>query len=254
MNRLALTLVFAAVLGVVHAPPARGQQVASRCADCHYAQTTAIPNPDHLYDWDRSPHARNSVGCEKCHGGNSKVFEPALAHMGILPPGNRKSPVNRANLPATCGGCHVGPFVAFQDSRHYELLKNGDEHGPTCSTCHDAVAGTLLSPKALEAQCNQCHGPKEIAPRAARAKSARELYEGLAAVRKELKLAQQMIKRVDDKQRRADLMDRYEQAQVPVIRAINAGHKFVYDELKQYVGVAQERTEKLMASIANRTQ
>ena len=27
--------------------------------------------------------------------------------------------------------------------------------GPTCSTCHDPVAGELLSPKALEKQCAQ---------------------------------------------------------------------------------------------------
>jgi hypothetical protein len=61
-----------------------------------------------------------------------------------------------------------------------------------------------------------------------------------------------MIKRVDDPQRRAELTDRYAQAEVPVIRAVNAGHKFVYDELKEYVAVAQERTDKLLAAIANR--
>jgi hypothetical protein len=39
---------------------------------------------------------------------------------------------------------------------------------------------------------------------------------------------------------------------VPLTRAINAGHKFVYDELEEYLGVAQGRIEKLMARIANR--
>ena len=155
-------------------------------------------------------------------------------------------------LPATCGGCHVGPFVAFQDSRHYELLKSGDQNGPTCSTCHDAVAGYLLSPPALEKQCSHCHGPKEIAPRAERARNARAMYESLNAVREQLKLANAMIKKVDDRQRRADLMNEYEQASVPLTRAINAGHKFVYDELDEYLKVAQGRVEKLMSRIANR--
>lgn len=249
MQRFGLVLAF--VLGwFLVSAPASAQQ-SSRCADCHYAQN-AVPGQDHLYDWDRSPHARNGVGCEKCHGGNATVFEKSLAHRGMLSPANAKSPVSRANLPNTCGGCHTGPFVAFQESRHFELLKSGDAHGPTCSTCHDAVAGNLLSPAALEKQCSHCHGPKEIAPRAARAKNARAMYEGLNAVREQLKLANTMIKKVDDKQRRADLMGEYEQATVPLTRAINAGHKFVYAELDEHLKVAQERVEKLMSRIANR--
>ncbi|MGE3960026.1 MAG: multiheme c-type cytochrome [Vicinamibacterales bacterium] len=249
MNRLGFVTV-AFVSLILFAASANAQQ-ASRCADCHFAQSV-VPAPDHLYDWDRSPHSRNGVGCEKCHGGNSTVFEKTLAHRDILNSGNRKSPVHRSNLPATCGSCHVGPFVAFQESRHYELLKNGDDHGPTCSTCHDPVAGQLLSPKALEKQCAECHGPKEVAPRAERARNARQMYESLNAVREQLKLANSMIKRVDDRQRRADLTAEYEQATVPMTRAINAGHKYVYAELDEHLKVAQERVEKLMARIANR--
>lgn len=249
MQRLGFLFVVLFVLIVLPAP-ASAQQ-ASRCADCHYAQNN-VPAQDHLYDWDRSPHGHANVGCDKCHGGNPTVFESSLAHRGIVNSGNAKSPVNRANLPATCGGCHVGPFVAFQESRHFELLKTGDAHGPTCSTCHDAVAGNLLSPAALEKQCAHCHGPKEIAPRAERARNARAMYEGLNVVREQLKLASAMIKKVDDRQRRADLMNDYEQATVPVTRAINAGHKFVYAELDEHLKVAQQRTEKLMSRIANR--
>jgi hypothetical protein len=249
MNRLGFGIVFiVSLIGFV--APASAQPT-SRCADCHFAQSE-VPAQDHLFDWDRSPHARNNVGCDKCHGGNSTVFEATLAHRGILSSGNKKSPVNRANLPATCGGCHVGPFVAFQDSRHYQLLKNGDDHGPTCSTCHDAVGAQLLSPNSLEKQCSHCHGPKEVAPRAERARDARNMYEGLNVVREQLKLASAMIKKVDDRQRRADLLDEYEQAQVPLTRAINAGHKFVYSELEEYLAVAQQRVEKLMSRIANR--
>lgn len=248
MNRLCAAVAFVSLLAF--AAPAGAQQT-SRCADCHFAQND-IPAPDHLFDWDRSPHARNSVGCDKCHGGDNTVFESALAHRGILNSSNAKSPVNRVNLPVTCGGCHVGPFVAFQDSRHYELLKTRQPYGPTCSTCHDAVAGRLLSPAALEKQCSHCHGAREIAPRAERARNARNMYEGLNAVREQLKLAHAMIKRVDDKERRADLMDEYEQATVPMTRAINAGHKFVYAELDEYLTVAQDRVERLMSRIANR--
>jgi hypothetical protein len=225
----------------------------SRCADCHYAQITP-PNADHLLDWERSAHARHNVGCERCHGGNAGVFEAFLAHDGVLDSSNRRSPVHRANLPATCGRCHVGPFVGFQESRHYELLESRIEDGPTCSTCHDPVAGQLLSPKALESQCARCHGPAEVAPAADRAKHAREMYEALHAVRSQLKIARQMIKKVGDKQRQADLMDLYSAAEVPVTRAVDAGHSFIYDELQAHLVTAQQRVDRLMAALGNRME
>jgi cytochrome c7-like protein/cytochrome c554/c'-like protein len=251
MHRLLRIAVCVAAVLMVAA--AAGAHPISRCADCHYAQLSP-PDPDHLLDWERSAHARNNVGCERCHGGNARVFEPFLAHNGILDSSDRRSPVNRANLPTTCGRCHVGAFVAFQDSRHYQLLESDDADGPTCSTCHDAVAGRLLLPKALESQCNECHGPREVAPRADRAKHAREMYEALHAVRTELKIAKQMINKVGDKQGRADLMDLYASADAPVTRAVDAGHTFVYDELQAYLATAQQRVDRLMAAINNRVE
>ena len=142
--------------------------------------------------------------------------------------------------------------MAFQDSRHYQLLQSGDDRGPTCSTCHGETDGRLLSPKALASQCNQCHGPGEQAPRAERARQVREQYEGLTVVREQMKLAQSLIKRVTDKKRRAEYDEALNQAQVPLTRAVNAGHKFVYDDLKEYLGVAQKRVEALLNRLANR--
>ena len=69
MNRLGVSIGFIASL-MVFVAPASAQQ-ASRCADCHFAQNNA-PAQDHLFDWDRSPHGRNRVGCDKCHGGNCR--------------------------------------------------------------------------------------------------------------------------------------------------------------------------------------
>ena len=233
------------------ATPVLAQLNQSRCADCHFANPTS-PRQDHLQQWDRSPHSRNNVGCEKCHGGNPAEFESFLAHRDILVSSNPQSKVNRRNLPATCGGCHVGPFVAFQDSRHYQLLQTGSNDGPTCSTCHGDNDGRLLSAKALASQCNQCHGPGDQAPRAERARLVREQYEGLSAVREQMKLANSLIKRVDDKARRNELTQALEQAQVPLTRALNAGHKFVYDDLREYLATAQKRVEALLNRLANR--
>ena len=220
----------------------------STCADCHYAHPEA-PAQDHLYNWSNSPHGRNNVGCEKCHGGDASTYEGLPAHAGILMAGNVKSPVNRRNLPTTCGACHVGPFVAFQDSRHYQLLEAGQEYGPTCSTCHETVGGRLLSPKALEGRCGSCHGLDEIAPRAGRPQLARRVYERLAALRVDLKAAQGGIKKIADPARRAAMLDAYGQAEVPLIRAVNAGHRFVYDELLEHATVAEKRVDALLMMI-----
>ena len=249
-----LWVVLISIVGLtfVTAVPAPAQIAPqSGCADCHYARPDS-PRQDHLEAWDRSPHARNNIGCESCHGGNPRVFEALPAHVGILASGNAKSPVNRRNLPTTCGACHIGPFVAFQDSRHYELLQSGNNRGPTCSTCHGEVDGRVLSPKALASRCNECHGPGETAPRVERARQVREQYEGLVAVREQMKLAQSLIRRVDDQKRRATLTDALQQAQVPLTRAVNAGHRFVYDDLRENLATAQKRVEALLSTLANR--
>jgi len=103
------------------------------------------------------------------------LTEASLAHRGLRHSGNAVSPAHRRNLPATCGQCHTGPFVSFQKSQHFALLRRGDSRVPTCTTCHDAVASELPSPKVLEAECQRCHGPKGPAPRVERAASARIL-------------------------------------------------------------------------------
>jgi hypothetical protein len=244
----ATTIAALLLAGAVGVPAAEAQIPRSTCADCHYARPEA-PAQDHLFNWDRSPHGANNIGCERCHGGDATTFEALAAHRTILDSGNPKSPVHRRNLPTTCGGCHVGPFVAFQDSRHYQLLEEGRQHGPTCSTCHDAVAGRLLSPRGLESRCASCHGPDEIAPRAARARNARELYERIAAIRAEVKLADRLTKSIADPARRAQLATMREQVDIVLTRAINAGHRFVYDELQQYTDLAQQRTQALLAAL-----
>jgi hypothetical protein len=242
-------LIAAAIAAALVAAPAEAQLAPkSACGDCHFARPEA-PARDHLLDWSTSPHGRNNVGCEKCHGGNPFTFESLPAHAAILRADNLKSPVNRRNLPTTCGKCHVGPFVAFQNSRHYELLESGTEYGPTCSTCHETVGGRLLSAKALEARCRSCHGLDEIAPRAGRPQMARQIYEQLAAVRLDFKAAQGAIKKVRDPAQRAVLLDAYGQAEVPLIRAVNAGHQFVYDDLREYTALAQKRVDALLMMI-----
>jgi hypothetical protein len=232
-------------------------QQSSRCADCHIAnQQSAAPNWSgfalrHLHDWDFSPHSRNNVGCEKCHGGNATTFEKFQAHQNMLPATSPASPVNRVNLPKTCGTCHTGPFVSFQKSAHYKLLTNGDDRGPTCSTCHGEVGAHLLSPSSLSNQCSKCHGPNEPQGRPGRADEARLLMTDVRVVRSQLNEARSIIRRIKDAGARARFEDQYRQAEVPIIEARNAGHEFQFENLKERLDRAKQRTEALMEALAN---
>jgi hypothetical protein len=225
------------------------QAQVSRCADCHLSRQDG-PNPSHVEAWARSVH--RDVGCERCHDGNAGTFEPISAHQGILTSGNPRSPVHRRNLPATCGACHLGPLTAFQQSRHHQLLEAGRVPAPSCSTCHDDVEGRLLSPKALASECNTCHGPRGSAPRTDRAREVREQYEALRVVRQDLKLADALIKRVEERERRTRLRQAYDALQPALTRAIAAGHKFVYDEMKEHLARTEQRVQQLLTSLANR--
>jgi hypothetical protein len=159
--------------------------------------------------------------------------------------------VNRRNLATTCGTCHVGPFVAFQKSQHFALLEKGDARVPVCSTCHGDAGFRRPSARALETQCAQCHGPNRIAPRPERAEAARTLYDALHESRDLMKTVRSLVNRVSDKPRRAQLDYAYQQAEVPLIQAVQAGHQFVYDELKERLSVARQRIEALLGQLAN---
>ena len=174
-----------------------------------------------------------------------------MAHRDILRSTNPASPVNRQNLPRTCGTCHAGPFVAFQRSQHFALLEKGDTHVPVCTTCHGAAGFNRPSARSVEAQCAQCHGPRGVAPTPERAEAARTMYDALHESRDLLKAAKPLIGRVNDPARRAQLDEAYQQAEVPLIQAVQAGHEFVYDTLRGRLAEARRRIEALFGELAN---
>jgi hypothetical protein len=225
----------------------------SRCADCHFANLDA-PARQHLNEWDLSAHGRNEVGCESCHGGDPTTFESFVAHAGIVGSNSPRSTAHRSNLPGTCGTCHASPFVAFQESRHFALLETGDARVPTCSTCHGSVSAQLLSPRALEAECANCHGSGETYERPEAPRQARQLLESIVAVRTVLDDARRLIDRVEDDEQKNSLEYDYRQAEVPLIEAATAGHAFQFNALEERLGTATRRADALMERLIGSVQ
>ena len=223
----------------------------SRCADCHYANSHLEPAPDHVSDWEHSAHGRNDVGCESCHGGDATSFEGFVAHQGIVESSDPASPTHRRNLPRTCSRCHVGQFVEFQKSKHYELLRGGDERGPSCSTCHGSVAAHLLSPKGLERSCEACHGPEGVKPNSDFPPQGRILLTRTERLRELLDTAVRMIRRIDDDDVRERFELELEQAEVPLTEAVHAGHSFVFERSEERLDRAQERIDSLLDLLVN---
>jgi hypothetical protein len=66
-----------------------------------------------------------------------------------------------------------------------------------------------------------------------------------------MKTVRSLVNRVNEKSRRAQLDEAYQQAEVPLIQAVQAGHQFVYEDLKDRLSVARQRIEALLAQLAN---
>ncbi|MCD6304528.1 MAG: hypothetical protein J7M21_06160, partial [Planctomycetes bacterium] len=169
---------------------ARGEKDAPGCADCHGGHDI-LPASE-----PRSrTHPANSVKlCAECHGHGGpsgagpraggravrrylqSVHGRALMRGGlivsascvschgahrVLPPGDANSPVNRRNVAATCGKCHVRPAETYSRGIHGRHVAAGDAGAPSCADCHTAHAITRADSPAFKgtavARCGRCH-------------------------------------------------------------------------------------------------
>ncbi len=128
----------------------------NNCVICHSGLNEPLRVSAHFYEWLNSAHEKNSVGCEKCHGGNPTAKVTKTAHTGVLRAAFPQSSLNPKKLPETCGSCHQQVDV-FIGSRHYQRLQDTGE-GPSCTTCHHHMATSVISwPPNTSALCANCH-------------------------------------------------------------------------------------------------
>lgn len=127
------------------------------CVTCHAGLTEPVGISAHFYEWRNSRHAKNEVGCEKCHGGNPNSNSYKLAHEGVLTPTFAQSSLHPKNVAQTCSACHQAIASAFVKSKHFQAVQaTGD--GPSCTNCHHHMATAVITwPPETAALCAKCH-------------------------------------------------------------------------------------------------
>jgi predicted CXXCH cytochrome family protein len=165
MLKLCVVVLFVMVSGVgVSFHGAASSQVAgsdvlknNTCVSCHSRVSAASDLSNRYLEWRLSRHSANSVGCEKCHGGDPTKDDSKQAHAGVFPPSNSRSRLNDSKVVETCAACHQAIAKSFAESAHYQRLRTSGM-GPSCTSCHAHMASSVRRSGAQgESLCTYCH-------------------------------------------------------------------------------------------------
>jgi len=146
----------------VERPAARGVQLCQTCHGQEVKEFTAS-----VHGQARAGGNGSAPGCRNCHGS---------AHQ-VLTADAPNSPVNKVNLPETCGRCHSNPefmrkfmfavakpVEAYESSVHGKAVKAGSTDAAACNDCHGvheilapADPRSMISARRVGSTCGQCH-------------------------------------------------------------------------------------------------
>lgn len=148
-------------------------QAANTCVDCHSSFDGTLKVTGEQFAQD--VHAQKGLTCASCHGGDPSAgdYDKAMSKAAGF-----KGHIDRAQVPALCGGCHsdaafmrqynpslrTDQLAQYKTSQHGKKLAAGDSSVAVCTDCHGVhnlrpasdprskvyalnVAGT----------CSQCH-------------------------------------------------------------------------------------------------
>jgi hypothetical protein len=143
--------------------PHRQRPQKINCTRCHFRGNVAGAPQKVDYDaYRRSIHGRlaakgdpKAPPCQGCHG-NHQVF----------PSEDPRSRIARANIPATCGTCHLKIYNEYVESVHGHAVKEGktletavctDCHGEHEILKHEDPKSKVFATHVAET-CSHCHG------------------------------------------------------------------------------------------------
>jgi cytochrome b subunit of formate dehydrogenase len=140
---------------------------ATICGDCHRQHTAPTTNGEDPRDvvaaYLDSVHGRGVSGsgltmaatCSDCHG-----------HHDSRAAGDPLARTSRAQIPRTCGACHLGVVETYAQSIHGQALAAGHPLAPVCTDCHTGhritratVPETHLD---IVTECGDCHDREEL--------------------------------------------------------------------------------------------
>jgi formate dehydrogenase gamma subunit len=189
-----------------------GKTASASCVGCHADAATALAagahtalgNP-HESETCVACHGTNNVSravtgsgfCASCHGEEVRQYNASIhgnAHLrgngdvptcqschgathGALAASDPHSPVNKKNLPATCGSCHsnaklaakymfteVRPVEAYEQSVHGRAIERGNLNAASCNDCHGthdilpvSDPHSKIWKQNVASTCGQCH-------------------------------------------------------------------------------------------------
>ncbi|MCL5267720.1 MAG: cytochrome c3 family protein [Bacteroidetes bacterium] len=115
--------------------------------------TSLVESYQHSIHAESLKKTGKGATCVDCHGSHT-----------IKPPSDPTSPVNRANIVATCGKCHADIEAEYLKSSHGQAYKKGLAVAPVCTDCHtEHSIASISSPKSPVSRqnepkiCLSCH-------------------------------------------------------------------------------------------------
>jgi nitrate/TMAO reductase-like tetraheme cytochrome c subunit len=207
----------------VHARKSGASGITATCQDCH-GDHYILPVDD-----TRSMvyRANLPLSCSKCHAGENidpaelggefegqavrsylgSVHGTALTEKGLIitalcvdchgshditSASARGSLVGREKGPKTCGTCHTGIFMDYNDSVHGVALRRGNPDVPMCTDCHGEhtilphnVEASTVYPTNIAVTCSHCHDDMKLNTRYGlpvnRFKTFMGTYHGIAS-------------------------------------------------------------------------
>ena len=180
MRRVA---VLAAMLAVATAAKAGNppQAAANTCVDCHTSFDGELKVTGEQFSQD--VHAQKGLSCASCHGGDPTANDMDQAMSKAK---GFKGRIERAQVPALCGGCHsdaafmrqynpslrTDQLAQYRTSQHGKKLAAGDSNVAVCTDCHGVHNLRPASdPRSkvyalnIANTCSQCHSDTQLMKR-----------------------------------------------------------------------------------------
>jgi cytochrome b subunit of formate dehydrogenase len=172
--------------------PVNHGNIPATCGKCHGQKFLMESNGESaqaFISYQESVHGRaiekgsqKAAVCTDCHG----VHE-------ILPANDAKSPIYKANVPATCGKCHTEIANTFMQSIHGQAIARGNQLAPVCTDCHGIHSikahidpnSSVSEQNLARTTCARCHEgvrlSQEFGVAGGRVSTYLDSYHGLAS-------------------------------------------------------------------------